>query len=362
VLWFLSAIAISIFTKKDEPQIILSAFMLGIVTAEGLLMNVDVTKTYLEKRSGVYQSLFHHQSTNSVWAYLPNSRHRLTTPEYDYERTTNSFGFSDVEWQRDTSKILIQTYGDSFTEGDGAPADSSYPAILRTLLGKNYQVQNYGICGNDPGFYVTQFDKIGSRFKPDVIILSYGTFDFLTDVMSRGGLDRFTPSGWQTRKGHWWEVIYAMSHISRLFFHAAGIRYSNFFMSDVQRKRELKNLEPRWNEIFAEIARLAEIHHTKILLFKKPERSEIVNNAYEYNMAFFDSFLIHYPAIHHLDLLPFYRAEGLTDIPGTEPYYWPKDGHHNSRGYAMMAKGVFEGLNGKFKEYLDFTSPLPHTP
>lgn len=346
VVWFMLGVLCSGFKNGNTVLGVVSAVMITLIAVEAALMFTGYNKSYIEKRGGMYQSLFNQQNKDSLRTFPPNGTHRLKTPEYDYPRSTNVFGFSDGAFKKEAGKLLIQTYGDSFTEGDGAPADSSYPAILRTLLGENYQVQNYGISGNDPGFYVTQFGKLGAQFQPDVILLCYGTGDFEVDVFSRGGLERFTALGWQTRKGPWWEVIYAMSYVSRLVFHTFGIEYNNFFMRQAAREKELKKLEPKWNEMFAALARLAAQDHTKVLLFKKPEHSEIKLNKYQYDMAFFDSFLKQHPVFLHVDLLPAYRRFMKIDKGGsTAPYYWQQDGHHNPTGYHAMANVVYEALD-----------------
>jgi len=336
---------------KENFMLSFSVLVFMLLATEVALHFTGFNKTYLEKRSNQYQSLYGNKSNDFIRAYSPEQLHYLKTPEYNYPRQANSYGFSDEEWVADTSKILIQTYGDSFTEGDGAPADSSYPAMLRTLLGKNFQVQNYGICGNDPGFYVPQFGKVGSRFQPDAIVLCYGTGDLMADFFSKGGLERFYKGGWRSRKGPWWEVVYGTSYLSRLFFHAFGIEYGKFFLSDKDIALQLKAMAPQWNNIFAEIGRLAQSHNIKVLLFKKPERSEIVRAEYQYNMAFFDTFLLQHPIFHHADLMPFYRdSAGMVSNETTAPYYWPKDGHHNSKGYAVMARGVHSALKSKLPE------------
>jgi len=336
--------------QRENYALSFSVLMFMLLAAELGLHITGFNKTYLEKRSNQYQSLYGNVGKDSVRAYSPLQEYQLKTPEYNYPRKSNSMGFGDEEWIADTSKILIQTYGDSFTEGDGAPVDSSYPAILRTLLGENFQVQNYGICGNDPGFYVPQFDKVGSRFQPDAMVLCYGTGDLMADFFSKGGLERFDKGGWRSRPGPWWEVVYGISYLSRLLFHAFGIEYGKFFLSDKNIALQLKAMEPQWNNIFAEIGRLAQAHNTKVLLFKKPERSEIVRAEYQYNMAFFDTFLLQHPIFHHVDLMPFYRdSAGLVSHETTAPYYWEKDGHHNGKGYAVMARGVHSAL---LRDYL----------
>lgn len=353
-VWVAGALLIGLRGNTNQRNNILTAFSAVLMTlflAEAGLMILGTNKTYSESRNGIYVSLFSNFSNDSLRTYGKNVTHALSTPEYNFERKTNAHGFSDQAFEPKGAKILIQTYGDSFTEGDGAPSDSSYPAILRTFLGDGFTVQNYGICGNDPGFYVPQFGKVGASYNPDLIVLCYGTGDLMMDMMSRGGLERFTMLGWHTREGPWWEVVYAISHVSRVFFHAAETRYDNFFMSDAEMVRQLRLLENSWTGVFAEIARLAEINQTQVLLIKKPERAEIALNQYQYDMAFFDKFLMHHPVFRHVDLMHYYNQQGLVSHQTTAPYYWPIDGHHNATGYAAMAKGVYDALKSEFPEY-----------
>jgi hypothetical protein len=344
-LWYLLWILLGLISSKMEYQYSLGAIMITFVLVELGLIATGFNKTYIENRSGYYQSLYDHKSKDVLRVYLPNKAHRLKTPEYDFERMSNRFGFSDSEFKFSKTKTIIQTYGDSFTEGDGAPADSSYPSHLKRILGNNYEVQNYGICGNDPGYYPNQFKEVGKLFNPSILVLSYCTLDFTTDVMSRGGLDRFTKYGYETKKSPWWEIIYATSYISRLFFHAAGIHYNNFFLQENEKIQRYKMLEKKWNEIFIEIAKMSEKNNTKILLIKKPERSEIDQNKYQFDFSFFDSLIVRTPIFHHFDMLPSYRKMMKLESGGTTAdYYWVKDGHHNPKGYTIMAEIVKDAL------------------
>ena len=344
-IWFFIALLFHLTKVNLKWKVVLNSTMLTLLAVEFLLMLTGINQIYTERRNNTYQSLFNYKSYDSVRCHTPNTTAYLTAPEYSFKRTRNQWGFSDMRFMYNTSKFLIQTYGDSFTEGDGAAFDSSYPSILRDLLGSQYQIQNFGLCGNDPVFYIPQFTKVGSQFQPKVIVLCYGTFDFTADVLSRGGIERFTATGWQTRKGPWWEVVYASSYIARLFFHAAGISYKSAFYTNWQLHEELKKLQPKWNEMFSEIARMAAQHNTKIFLFKKPERNEIENNKYEYNMSFFDTFLQQHPEIYHVDLLPAYRKAMQVEKPNaTDPYYWVYDGHHNANGYRIMATIIYNEL------------------
>ena len=355
--WFCSLLLLLPLKRHrliNEIVLVVSITFFTLAGAELALMLSGYNKTYIEKRSGVFVSFFNIVSTDSLRSYDPNTTHQLKTPEFDYPRQTNQYGFSDFVFRQDTGQVLIQTYGDSFTEGDGSPFDSSYPAILRQLLGEKYNVQNYGICGNDPAFYLPQYDRVGRLFHPDVVVFCYGTGDLLTDWLSRGGLERFTPTGWQSKKAPWWEPVYALSYVARLFIEASGRHYNDFFMTPQEKEENLRALAPKWNELFVALANTAARDSTKILLLKKPERSEVALNKYQYGFAFFDSLVTTLPGVKHYDLLPFYRDTlGLQSQEATAPYYWPKDGHHNPPGYALMAKGVYKALQKNYPGWVN---------
>lgn len=61
----------------------------------------------------------------------------ILTTEFKHERCYNSLGFPDKEpsTPKHDSVIRIISLGDSFTEGFGAPYDSSYPSLLKKVAG-----------------------------------------------------------------------------------------------------------------------------------------------------------------------------------------------------------------------------------
>ncbi len=81
----------------------------------------------------------------------------------------------------------VACVGDSITAGAGSTnaATKSYPPVLATQLGVNYQVTNYGHSGATmlgPGFgdlpYVTQTEyNASSTFQPNIVIIMLGTND-----------------------------------------------------------------------------------------------------------------------------------------------------------------------------------------
>lgn len=328
----------------------------ALLLAEFGLRFFMVNATYIEHRDGCYLS-----STNndydSLHIILPTYKNRLQSEDFDYSRIRNNEGFRDkaFECTQDTSAILIQTLGDSFTEGDGAPADSSYPAALRRLFQANQQhqlvVQNYGICGNDPGFYGIQLRNFGLKYHPKLWIMCYCCFDFTNDFFSRGGLERFSSHPMQGLQMPKWEIVYAYSFVFRLFIKAFSEKDPHcFFMTSMAIQQRQKALEPKWNEVFVQLNALAKANNVKILLVKKPEGNEVSNKKYAFDFSFFEKDLSKLSNIKTFDLLPYYLNTEHWDGNETKKYYWEHDGHHNGKGYEKMAKGIYTGLQEIYPE------------
>ena len=81
--------------------------------------------------------------------------------------------------------LRVACVGDSITLGVGThnPSGESYPARLQALLGKQWEVRNFGVGGRTLLRKVDPFDYHGALlFKPDVVILALGTNDARTDT------------------------------------------------------------------------------------------------------------------------------------------------------------------------------------
>ena len=359
---FFMTIVFAVFKVKRATQM---TIRLVFASVGGTLLLVEfglrffmVNATYIEHRDGCYLS-----STNSDFdsfhIILPTYKNRLQSEDYDYLRIRNSDGFRDDEFEcaKDTSATLIQTLGDSFTEGDGAPADSSYPAALRRLFQAYQQhhlvVQNYGICGNDPGFYGIQLRNFGLKYHPKLWIMCYCCFDFTNDFFSRGGLERFNSYPMQGLQMPKWEIIYAYSYVFRLFVEAFSDKDPHhFFMTPLGVQQRQKELEPKWNEVFVQLNALAKANNVKILLVKKPEGNEVSNKNYAFDFQFFEKDLGKLSNIKTFDLLPYYLNVEHWDGNETAKYYWKHDGHHNGQGYEKMAKGIYAGIQQCYPEFI----------
>jgi len=81
--------------------------------------------------------------------------------------------------------LKVACVGDSITAGTGLsnPAQSSYPARLRILLGDGWQVNNFGISGTtvtksgDRPFRSTSAFTSSHNSNPDIVVIMLGTND-----------------------------------------------------------------------------------------------------------------------------------------------------------------------------------------
>jgi len=81
--------------------------------------------------------------------------------------------------------IRVACVGDSITQGVGTqhPNEESYPARLQTLLGKNWEIRNFGVGGRTLLRKADAYDYSGAlQFIPDVVIIALGTNDSKTEI------------------------------------------------------------------------------------------------------------------------------------------------------------------------------------
>ena len=79
--------------------------------------------------------------------------------------------------KHDSVQKRILAIGDSFTFGDDIDDDETYPAMLQSLLGPQYEVLNMGIHGYGHDQSLLKLEQEGLKFKPDIIIFAYGLWD-----------------------------------------------------------------------------------------------------------------------------------------------------------------------------------------
>lgn len=340
----------NLITKERSKNVILlnSSLLLFFSAFEILIRSTGYLMTYHEKRYGYYKSYFDCDQQNWYRAWTPNNTHYLHNTEFNYIRTTNSLGLSDTEptLRTDTNEIRILTLGDSFTEGDGAPYDSSYPQLLKDIAAINYPnakftIINAGVSGSDPYYnYVMLKDRL-IKYKPDIVI-SVVMFDDLMDIYYRGDLKRFNSDGTVTfNSPPFAEHIAAVSAASRIFLFAY---YQHGFVPRFKAQQIFDNELLALQQLYSSLDNIGKENNFKIHLVLEPKLQECKQGGYKHDMLPLKSVADSLPYTSATDLLAYYNSISATGEKGNL-YYWPKDKHHNSTGYKLMAEGVFKGIS-----------------
>jgi hypothetical protein len=301
-------------------------------------------KTRSEFKGKSYSYKYKVRRSNWYYTNKPNTSRTKKEKEWQYFNQYNEFGNREKSIQtfiKDTTSIKIICLGDSFTEGDGAPYDSSWVRKFEYCINvKNkakYKIYNAGSCGSDVFYnYKILTDKL-MLLKPQIVIECINSTD-VSDVIWRGGLERFNEDGTVSGKvGPSWEFLYHISHVFRAFMHV-------FF---------------RYNE---------DLISENDLLLKEKEAIELIENQIEQTAQFCFSNKIEYHLLIHplpSELIedaiePFELVEQLKNKPyvtllfeSFNDYYrnndivkdyWIINKHYNSKGYYNMGNIIYNEL------------------
>ncbi len=122
--------------------------------------------------------------------------HISFTREFTHKASTNSLGTRGKDFSKDkkegTYRILF--LGDSMTFGWGVEDDQTYPALVEKYLndsgvgGKYSKVEtiNAGFAdGWSIDDYYVYYKEIGSKFKPDLVIVDFFPYNDISDMMEQ---------------------------------------------------------------------------------------------------------------------------------------------------------------------------------
>lgn len=342
---------LNVLNVKKELIFYVFLFFSGLQISEIILVLTGLNKTRFEKQYGFYHSSNREQSKiNYYWLDKPNTIKHLTPKEREFyfTRKINSFGYSDTEWgkkQRDEYRIVC--LGDSFTEGDGAHADSSYVSHLRRELSKKgctkISILNAGKCGSDPFFSFMNYKDILSKLNPDLILQTVSSQDIEQDINERGGFERFQKNYKLSfrKKSKTIEFLYAISYTNRVFIEIYG--YNELLQHQNSIKKNYPIDKIKIEKLFYKFNQLTQKHNTQLVVVFLPLRHEIEAEAHSTCLKKLKHKIVN-QNVMHIDLLPHYLSEIKSNKKRIETYYWEKDGHHNAQGYKLMSEGIYQGI------------------
>ena len=104
----------------------------------------------------------------------------------------------------------------------------------------------------------------------------------------------------------WWEPIYAVSYISRLYFKLIG--YNELLRKGDLSFEEITKLNKQVSELFRSYIALCRERNIRLVIVLRPDKNEIRSNKYEYDFSAILNSIKSEGYAEVLDLLPPYRA------------------------------------------------------
>ena len=260
-------------------------------------------------------------------------------PEFSYHHTFNSNGLRNEEicTEKIDSSFVIVGFGDSFTEGVGAPQDSNWVALLEDDLTRckgNLLAVNAGKNGSDIVYEAYKLvHLIHQAYKPRLVIFSINTSD-IGDLIDRGGGERFVAKDKVVYKdGPWWKYLYSFSYVWRAFVHeVVGVELSLYSKEAYQKlEKEAKNLI--YSTIMNEIVPFARDNNIQTLFVFTPGEHELDNDSFA--LAELSAEL----ANQEINVLNLHKDFSNFSDSNTD-YYWDIDGHCKSQGYLLWSKAI----------------------
>lgn len=309
---------------------------------------VQKNVTYSELNNGRYVSNYHYDRMVNFQFLTIEGRADAHTNEYkpnqprNYSGDTrtypteycNSLGTRGKLPQK--NKQVTYVLGDSFAEGVGTPADSTFAVLLEQqwqTADSNQAVLNLGVAGFDLFLSWNLLQKHFTHYRPKQVVMLLNTTD-IGEVMTRGGKERFLPNGKVSyAAGPWWEPLYAVSFVSRLLFHQF-LQLDWFLLSPTQSAgRKQQAIDKIASFINNDIAQWAAANEVKFTIVLHPLQHEVEKKQEDYHCLI--TGLNENEWVKIYDLQPVIHQQY-----GKHPLYWPMDQHFLPQGYAILAKLV----------------------
>ena len=356
--WLMLALAgfaflglVFLFSKRFLGKHQREKIMTLAVATVGILLLVEcalrvtgITENYTEARMGHYNYLRHGSYQDTLHTHNPNQTHYIGDGvQFLYPRQTNSLGISDEEWQleKPDSVYRIIALGDSFTEGDGAPADSAWPKLLEQQLlldGMSVEVFNAGVCGSDPFHELMLLKYRLLDYQPDLVIVTIAMQDLLEDIGVKGGMERFDPD--MGRVPPLFELLYAYSHIARLVYNRL-LGYSWVLVRENSPSFQKEMAEIHIPRIFKEFSQVQGDFEVVFVLYPHQMQTTEGYNI-ELESALVESSRLN--GVRMYDIRSCYLESIEESGKAVEYFWWRNDGHHNSDGYVMMSHCIRQEL------------------
>jgi hypothetical protein len=350
--------------KTNHLLLITSIFVSVFATEIVLRFVLKRNLTYAEKNGSInYASFYIHShyfdqlerkrklgEHRNLLVSIPNLVRFEKKSEFKYEHRYNSLGLrnDEIKTPKPANEYRILGLGDSFTEGIGAPQDSSWLPLLQNILQQKtsqYKINciNAGHAGSDPVFDYQLLKEKLHIFQPDMVILAINGSD-PRDIFNRGGQERYDENGnLKLKKGPWWEYFYGTSFLVRIYVRDV-LKYNDYLVKEDGFEEELMIT---FDVIYETILKFRDLSKQENFQFKvvfMPFYNEMYDNNIQLESIYkflveqnLGKYTIYLPDCY-LAYMNYYKKEPID-------FYWPIDSHHNSKGYQMMAECIADRLS-----------------
>lgn len=266
--------------------------------------------------------------------------------EFSYPHAFNSMGFRDQELELSNinSKLVIAGFGDSFTEGVGAPQDSTWVKLLDGELNDcsdNLLTVNAGRNDSDIIYESYKLKHLVAKtFMPELAVFVINTSD-IHDLIVRGGVERFVSKNKIVhRAGPWWKYLYSFSYSWRAIAHEImDVNWALYNEKDYSRlESQAKDLI--YSTIINDIVPFTEEHNIQTLFVFGPMEHELLEDSFAFTDLSADLARQH---VNVLDLHPVIQKLSKENVD----YYWDIDLHCNSQGYLLWSKAIAAEIREK---------------
>jgi len=318
-------------------------FLLFLVALEILLRVSGFFNTWDERINGAYQYKYGQVAESWFHTWPKNETISYGGDEFTYQNHYNDLGHRDINFKDFKEKTQASKYiflGDSFTEGDGAPWDSTWVKTFenraRSQIDSNMLAYNAGVCGSDIFFNYIMLKENLLQAKPKVVFECVNISDVM-DVYYFGGLERFQEDGTtKSREPIKWEPVFKYSHVFRLIvvvFTPYNRRLTNEATIDQDEAQIVEDIAAQI-KLTHSLCAESDIDYYLIYM-PTPECKQ------NFNRCQFDSL----PSLLHgqvpvIDIFP--CIQGKLTCENLYEYSWERNRHYNSKGYDLMGECIFE--------------------
>jgi lysophospholipase L1-like esterase len=307
----------------------------------------------------------------------PNAEQRIERAEFSVDVRLNALGFRErrLPSPKPPGVLRVVTLGDSFTQGYGVEEDEAWPRRLEAALdardGGTHEVVNLGVPGTNPQDYVSHLHDPGLAYQPDVVIVTVMANDVQDRWVQREFGVQFASDVLVNARRAVLEPSPAWTRIPRAVFPALyAFVWSRLRILDAGSRRALpRQYDAAWEDVKRDLGRivaLARGARARPVLVFAPAAQQVTAAPRPYleslGFEWDDRTLTDTTLADRLrafargenmvfvNLLPVLRARRDDGL------YFPKDGHWNSAGHAVVADAVAGALERAAR---DGTQPGP---